>query len=213
MTYSIWTKMLLATALTDVDEELHHVMDPIVKKISKIVIGFLCGEVSPTQSFQFEEALQEVLRELGRVIAGWAYNRVEPDDPETLPHDVHYDGSHYRRLNHQTANRNVSRTRFGKIVLWRFGYRDWQREGGEPTWFPLERTLGLLGGATPALTSAVGRYFADERGRHARRRAAAPSSRARRDLGHEEIAGSDRSVGRAQCNRSRRHRRPRSRVG
>ena len=210
MTYSIWTKVLLATALTDVDEELHHVMDPIVKKISKIVIGFLCGEVSPTQSFQFEEALQEVLRELGRVIAGWAYNRVEPDDPETLPHDVHYDGSHYRRLNHQTANRNVS-TRFGKIVLWRFGYRDWQREGGEPTLFPLERTLGLLGGATPALTSAVGRYFAD-----AGATQDVVLQRLRREHGViwgtkklREVTGQLAEHATVQ----RRHRRPRSRVG
>ena len=160
MTYSIWTKMLLSTALGDVDEELHDAMEPLRQEISMIVLGFLGSEMSPTQTFRFEEALQEVLRELGRVIAGWTYNRVEPDEPETLPHDVHYDGSPYRRLNHKTANRNVS-TRFGKIVLWRFGYRDWQREGGEPTLFPLERTLGLLGGATPALTSAVGRYFAD----------------------------------------------------
>lgn len=48
MMYSIWTKVLLATALTDVDEERSDVMEPIVTKISKIVIGFFCGEVSPT---------------------------------------------------------------------------------------------------------------------------------------------------------------------
>ncbi len=160
MTYSICTKVLLATALTDVDEELRQVVEPVLAKIGQLVVGFLSGEVSPTASFRFEEALQDMLRELGCALVGWAYNQAEPDDPETLPHDVHVDGTSYRRLNRKTANRNVS-TRFGKIVLWRFGYRDWQREGGEPTLFPLERMLGLLGGATPALTSAVGRYFAD----------------------------------------------------
>ena len=116
--------------------------------------------MSPTQSFKFEETLQKVLRELGRTITGWTYNHVAPADPETLPHDVHWEGSNYRRINRKTTNRNVS-TRFGKIVLLRFGYRDWQRDGGEPTLFPLERALGLVGGASPALTSAVGWYLAE----------------------------------------------------
>lgn len=160
MTYSIWTGVLLATVLTEVEDELRDVMEPMLKEIEETVINFLGSEVSPTQSFKFEEGLQEVLRELGRLVTGWTYNRIEPDDPGPLPHDVHFEGSNYRRINRKTANRNVS-TRFGKIVLLRFGYRDWQRDGGEPTLFPLERTLGLVGGATPALTSAVGRYFAE----------------------------------------------------
>ena len=71
-----------------------------------------------------------------------------------------FEGSGYRRLNHKTPNRHVA-TLFGKITLWRFGYRDWQRDGGEPMLFPLERQLGLVGGASPALASAAGRYLAE----------------------------------------------------
>jgi hypothetical protein len=160
MTYSIWTRVLLTTVLTDVEDELRHVMEPMLTQIVKIAIGFLCKEVSPTETFKFEEELDKMLRELGRVVVDWTYNHVEPDDPKALPHDVHFEGSNYRRINRKTANRHVS-TRFGKIVLWRSGYRDWQRDAGEPVLFPLERALGLTGGATPALTSAVGRYFAE----------------------------------------------------
>ena len=47
-------------------------------------------------------------------------------------------------------------TLFGKITLWRHGYRYVERDGGEPTIFPLEVQLGLVEGATPALASAAG---------------------------------------------------------
>ena len=72
MTYSICTKVLLATALTDVDEELRQVVEPVLAKIGQLVVGFLSGEVSPTESFRFEEALQDMLRELGCALVGWA---------------------------------------------------------------------------------------------------------------------------------------------
>ena len=160
MTYSTWTRVLLASVLSEVDAELRCLMEPVVRKIVKIVVAFLRCEVSPTSSLRFEEELQQVLQELGRIVTEWAYNHVEPNDPQSLPRDVHVEGSGYRRLNQKTPNRNVA-TRFGKITLWRFGYRDWQREGGGPVLFPLERTLGLVGGATPALASAAGRYLAE----------------------------------------------------
>jgi len=160
VTYSNWTRMLLASVLTEVDDELRRAIEPLLRQLVKTVILFLRAEVSPTSSVQFEEGLDQVLRELGRIITEWTYNHVEPDEPQSLPHDVHWKWAGYRRLNQKTPNRNVA-TLFGKITLWRFGYRDWQREGGEPVLFPLEWELGLVGGASPALASAAGRYFAE----------------------------------------------------
>jgi hypothetical protein len=63
----------------------------------KTVIFFLRAEVSPTSSVQFEEGLDQVLRELGRIITEWTYNHVEPDEPLRLPHDVHWKRAGYRR--------------------------------------------------------------------------------------------------------------------
>ena len=160
MTYSNWTRLLLASALTEVNDEVRRTLEPLLRHIVKTVIAFLHNEVSPTSSLRFEEGLQQILRDAGRVVTEWTYNHVEPDDPHRLPHDVHLEGSGYRRLNHKTPNRHVA-TLFGKITLVRFGYRDWQRDGGEPAIFPSERQLGLVGGASPALASAAGRYLAE----------------------------------------------------
>ena len=160
MVYSNWTRLLLASVLAEVDDELRQTMDPLLRQIVKTVITFLHNEVSSTSSLRFEEGLDQVLRDLGRIVTEWTYNHVEPEDPQSLPHDVHFESGGYRRLNHKTPNRNVA-TLFGKITLWRFGYRDWQREGGEPMLFPLERLLGLVGGASAALASVAGRYLAE----------------------------------------------------
>jgi hypothetical protein len=160
MTYSNWTRLLSASVLAEVDDEVRRTLEPLLRQIVKTVIAFLHNEVSPTSSLRFEEGLKQILCDVGRVATEWTYNHVEPDDPHRLPHDVHFEGSGYRRLNHKTPNRHVA-TLFGKITLARFGYRDWQRDGGEPTLFPLERQLGLVGGASPALASAAGRYLAE----------------------------------------------------
>ena len=160
MTYSNWTRLLLTSVLAEVDDELRQTMDPLLRQIVKTVITFLRNEVSPASSLRFEEGLDQVLRNLGRVVTEWTYNHIEADDPRRLPHDVHFESGGYRRINHKTPNRNVA-TLFGKITLWRFGYRDWQREGGEPMLFPLERQLGLVGSASAALASAAGRYLAE----------------------------------------------------
>lgn len=89
-----------------------------------------------------------------------AYNRLEPDQPQELPHDVTHEAGQYRRLNRKTPNREVA-TRFGKITLWRHGYRYVERDVAEPTIFPLEVQLGLVHGATPGLACEAARLLAE----------------------------------------------------
>jgi hypothetical protein len=125
----------------------------------------LLQEVSPTSTLEFEQRLQGELRELARQIAEWTYNRLSPEHAADAPHDVQHTGQGYRRLNEKTPHRNVA-TRFGKITLWRHGYRPWERDAGEPTIFPLERQLGLVEGATPALAEAAARYLAETGATH-----------------------------------------------
>jgi hypothetical protein len=141
-------------------DEVRRILEPLLENIVKAILTFLHNEVSPTSTLRFEKELQQVLREVGRAATEWTYNHVEAEDPRSLPHDVHWEGSGYRRINRKTHHRHVA-TLFGKITLARFGYRDWQRDGGEPTLFPLERQLGLVGGASPALASAAGHYLAE----------------------------------------------------
>jgi len=120
----------------------------------------LLEEVSPTSVLEFEQRLQREVRELPRQIAEWTYNRLSPEQAADAPHDVQHEGQGYRRLNEKTPHRNVA-TLFGKITLWRHGYRPWERETSEATIFPLERQLGLVEGATPALAEAAARYVAE----------------------------------------------------
>jgi hypothetical protein len=109
---------------------------------------------------EFERELAGVSRELARAATEFAYNQLEPADPEELPHHVRHEAGQYRRLNRKTPNREVA-TLFGKITLWRHGYRYVQRDVREPAIFPLEIQLGLVAGATPALASVAGKALAE----------------------------------------------------
>jgi hypothetical protein len=108
----------------------------------------------------FERELADELRQMGRQIVEDVYNQAEPAEPESLPHYVQFEAGQYRRLNRKTPNREVA-TLFGKITLWRHGYRYVERDLDEPTIFPLEIQLGLVGGATPGLASAAARALAE----------------------------------------------------
>jgi len=63
---------------------------------------FLVAGPTPLAALDFERELQELLREVGRLIVELAYNRCEPDEPEQLPHHLEHDGNRYRRLNEKT---------------------------------------------------------------------------------------------------------------
>jgi hypothetical protein len=115
---------------------------------------------SPAAALNFERELRELLREVGRVVTEFTYNRLEGEQPEKLPHDIRHEAGAYRRLNQKTPNREVA-TLFGKITLLRHGYRYVQRDVAEPTIFPLEVQLGLTSGATPALAGEAARMMAE----------------------------------------------------
>jgi hypothetical protein len=115
---------------------------------------------SPAAVLSFERELAEPLREIGRVVTEFAYNRLEGEQPEELPPRLHYEAGQYHRLKAKTPNREVA-TLFGKITLWRHGDRYVERDVAEPTIFPLEVQLGLVEGATPALAREAARRIAE----------------------------------------------------
>jgi len=81
--------------------------------------------------------MQELARKYAQRTVEVTYNAIEPVDPEESPHYVQQGTTIYRRVNEPTANRHVA-TLFGKITLHRRGYRDIERDSGEPMIFPLE---------------------------------------------------------------------------
>jgi hypothetical protein len=120
----------------------------------------LVGGPTPLAALDFEQELQGLLREVGRLILEFTYNRCEPEQAEQLPQHLDHEGHRYRRLNQKTPNRQVA-TLFGKITLHRHGYSHVERDVAEPTIFPLELQLGLVEGATPALAGEAARSLAE----------------------------------------------------
>jgi hypothetical protein len=120
-------------------------------EIIALICRFRDGRLAPRASYDFEQKLYELLREVGRVIVQWSYNGHEAGGGEVLPARLRVEGVWYRRNTRKTANRCVA-TLFGTITLMRFGYRPIDEL--VPGLFPLELRLGLEAArATPALAA------------------------------------------------------------
>ena len=160
MTQSTFSALFIASALGDVFAKLDGCSEEFLDQIRQLAASFWEKGPSPAATFEFEQRVQEIARELARRTVEVVYNAVEPADPSNAPHYVEQGDTVYRRVNVPTANRHVA-TLFGKITLTRLGYRDTSRDSGEPTIFPLEMALGLVEGATPALACAAARALAE----------------------------------------------------
>jgi hypothetical protein len=138
---------------------------PAWRALLQLLRDFACASASPAASLALEQQLQERLRELGRLGLEWAYNRVEPPDIDALPSHVTFDAAPCTRVRRKTPQRVA--TLFGKVTLWRVGYRPTQRTG-DPTLFPLAHQLGIVAGATPAVAERAA-YYQSEAGATQRR--------------------------------------------
>jgi hypothetical protein len=165
MTYSIYLALALATAGRDDPEgaaeatpDLPDVLEPVLSRVRDLVEHLRQTPLSPQAAAQFEKDLQQLTRELGRVVTQWSYNHLEPAATQDAPHEVHCAGSRFRRLAKKTPQ--PIDTLFGTITVRRLGYRAAPAEG-EPVLFPLCRALGLVHGATPALVERAAHYQAE----------------------------------------------------
>jgi len=159
-TYSIVMMVFLASTIQEVLEPIQEVIDEQAEALKQLVARFYAEPITPALVLEFEQALGEIGRETSRRILEIVLNRCDPESAEDAPHDVTFEAGGYRRLNQKTRNAHVDST-FGRITLWRRGYRYWHRGEKEPTIFPLELILGLWEGATPLLASQIGRMMAE----------------------------------------------------
>ena len=158
MDYATLASALLATPFALTLLPLTVRLLPVIHQIGKLVSDFTAADPEPLSCYYFETQLQALLREVGRIIIEWVYNRLEPDDRLLMPNHLRFDGDWYR-CRDKTANRNVA-TLFGTITLWRYLYQP--IHGVERSIFPLEIRLGLVAGrATPALAERVAHAAAD----------------------------------------------------
>lgn len=158
--YSILLVAVLANDLTLLNCRVGELIAGEVNELSQLVFSFLSQPISPATFLQFEMRCQQILRELGRKLVEFTCNECEPKSAEDAPHDATYEGGGYRRVNDKTPNRYIDST-FGRIVIWRRGYRYWHRGQKESNIFPSELILGLRHGATPALGGEISRMMAE----------------------------------------------------
>ena len=154
--------LLLATLVAKefqiIDEELRQIQREVSPRMTAVVMMFLGQEISPQTTFEFEVELERLFREIGSRILEVVFNRLEPEDPESLPKHFTYQQQEYSRKQGKTNNRSGISTRFGTIQLRRFSCEPLQeaREDGQKSFAPLEWQLGIVGGnATPALAERV----------------------------------------------------------
>ncbi len=154
--------LLLATLVSkdfqEIDEELRRIRQEVGEQMTGVVMAFLGQGVTPRTTFEFEEKLERLLRDIGRRTLETVFNRLEPEDPGSLPKHFTQQQQEYSRKQEKSNNRGGIGTRFGMIPLRRFCCEPLQeaREDAQKSFAPLEWQLGIVAGnATPALAERV----------------------------------------------------------
>lgn len=148
MPYSTWMLSVVEFVVLAGRKELRTRVRKLAERLLGLLIELTLRPVTPATWFVFEQKLSVLLREFGREITEWVANGLEEDSPDVV-HQA--GGGEWRRRTDKTPNREVA-TLFGKIVLWRHAYR----ANGEACLFPLEESLGLVEGCTPAFAERAG---------------------------------------------------------
>ena len=144
-------------------EQTQAELESLPGDVGRLVGELLSRPLTPQAVFEFENALQELLREVGRKVLELMLNSIEPDEADQMPKQLEADGYEFSRKNQKTPTRRRVATLFGEIELWRYSYEPLSegREDGEKSFSPLERMLGIVGGtATCALAERIGREAA-----------------------------------------------------
>ena len=133
--------------------ELTKLLSLLWDRIRQLICEFFADPITPWATHEFETTLAYLLRKIGRKVVMWVYNQIEPDDPESAPRRIVFEGETYRRKP-KSINCHLGAL-FGTITLDRFLYEP--LEPAERSVFPLEINLGIEArNATLALAERVG---------------------------------------------------------
>ncbi len=138
--------------------EWRSLIEASIMDLARVVQTFLGKPGSPSSVYAFERELEKAGREFLRGLVQWVFNRLEGDDTSVLPKHVVFESASYTLI--KKKNRQDVWTRYGKISIWRFGYRS-TIKGHDLSIFPLAKVLGLIHGATPGLAEEVARLLGE----------------------------------------------------
>jgi hypothetical protein len=154
--------LLLATLFCkdfhQIEQELRPILEEINPALTAAVMTFISRPVSPETTFKLEQEIERQLREIGRQIMEVVLNRLEPEDPQSLPKRFVHDQQEYSRKQEKSNNRGGIATCFGTIQLRRYSCEPLQeaRNDAQKSFAPLELQLGIVSGnATPAFAERV----------------------------------------------------------
>jgi len=160
MSLSTICPLLLATPFAASLLDLTLELLPLIARLGQCIVRFRLRPITPVTAHAFEKDLQEVLREMGRIIFQWVVNHLETDDLCQTPALVEFDHDLYRRRPPSPRRGGIA-TLFGIITLRRLRYEPCDVGLGLLCIFPLEQRLGIVAGnASAALASRVGQWTA-----------------------------------------------------
>jgi hypothetical protein len=156
MSHSTLLECLLATPFIQELLPVLEVLLPTLRQVVALLLAYRRGAITPQATWQLENDLQALLREVGRSLLQWLFQQAEPADPAQNPGRLFWEGEAYRR---RDRHPNQIASVFGSFVLWRFLYEP--LEQGSRSIHPLELRLGVEAGcATAALADRVGQWAA-----------------------------------------------------
>lgn len=159
MEYSTHLVLALSTfPAAELCGHVNQILERHVERIQSDLLSFVSQPCSPTAALDIERQLAECLRELGRELMSCVLNRIEPADNAAMPSHYRVEGEEYRLVGKKT--RHTIDTLFGPVDLWRHLFRPVARDGAEKSIAPLERSLGVIAGTTPALAEVAARAAA-----------------------------------------------------
>ena len=154
--YSLLAATPFASSLWSLTVELL----PLIRAVGQGIVAFRTEPIAPAATHAFEIELQRLLREIGRVIVQWVFNRLDPEQVDHAPLWFNFEGNLYRRRERSPRRLGVG-TLFGTITLERIRYEPADGGVGLLSVFPLEMRLGIVvGKATLGLAERVGKWTA-----------------------------------------------------
>ena len=179
-----FTLPTLFRAISDVQIEagLGALHGPFMELMQIFAAKFLQSDVTPVAAHRFEHDIERTVREFARSVVEWCYGALEPEDVESMPATIKYRDNSYRRMRSKTKHGSIL-TLFGNIELIRATYRR-GRKGKVIA--PLEASLGIGCGASPAAQELVGKQMAIA-GASQQRASEAIEARSNARIGHEKI--------------------------
>ena len=171
-----------AIAKPEIEVGLQPIFADFSESVLSLATNFLQTAVTPVGTHQLEVDFADTVREFARTVVEWCFGAVETQEVDDMPGSIKFRDNSYRRMRDKTNHSQILTT-FGNIQLLRATYR---RGRAGKVIAPLEKSLGIECGASPAAQEMVGKQMAIA-GSSQQRTLEVIEARSGAKIGHEKI--------------------------